>query len=210
MTVNHWTDVEHSKAYLRRAATVPHRAEGEQVLLELLPTSPSRVLDLGTGGGRLIDLLRDARPGVAVVGVDFSPTMLEVVRERYGDDPTVDIVEHDLDQPLPALGTFDVVVSSFAIHHLADARKRALYAEVHELLAPGGVFVNLEHVASPTPELHTAFLHAMGTAPEDDDPSNQLTSVETQLEWLREIGYTQVDCFWKWRELALFAGTRRL
>lgn len=208
MSVNQWTDEEHSQAYLRRAATIPHRAEGEQALLELVPPSPTRVLDLGTGGGRLIDLLRSVRPGVPVVGVDFSPTMLEAVRARYAADATVEIVEHDLDRSLPPLGSFDLVVSSFAIHHLDDARKQALYAEVFSLLTPGGVFANLEHVASPTPELHDAFLHHMGTKPEDDDPSNKLAPVEAQLEWLRAIGFTQVDCFWKWRELALFAGTK--
>jgi tRNA (cmo5U34)-methyltransferase len=208
MSVNQWTDAEHSQAYLRRAAAIPHRGEGEQALLELVPPAPTRVLDLGTGGGRLIDLVRSVRPGVPVVGVDFSPTMLEAVRERYADDATVEIVEHDLDRPLPQLGSFDPVVSSFAIHHLDDERKQALYAEVYEMLTPGSVFANLEHVASPTPELHDAFLHAMGTKPEDDDPSNKLALVEIQLEWLREIGFTQVDCFWKWRELALFAGTK--
>ena len=73
-------------------------------------------------------------------------------------------------------------------------------------MRPGGAFLNLEHVASATPELHEAFLATIGTAPEDDDPSNQLAPVEDQLGWLREIGFDQVDCHWKWRELALLAG----
>jgi len=42
----------------------------------------------------------------------------------------------------------------------------------------------------------------------DEDRSNQLLDVETQVAWLREIGFAQVDCFWKWRELALFGGVR--
>ncbi len=56
--------------------------------------------------------------------------------------------------------------------------------------------------------LHVGLLAALGIHPADDDPSNQLLDVETQLRWLRELGYAEVDCHWKWRELALLAGGR--
>jgi SAM-dependent methyltransferase len=205
-TVNRWTNAEHALDYLARADQVPHRTEGEATLLELVPRGAKRILDLGTGNGRLLGLLKIDRPQADAIALDFSPAMLAAARERFAGDWRVTVVEHDMDRPLPDLGQFDAVVSSFAIHHCVDARKRGIYAEAFERLAPGGVFCNLEHVASPTFELHVQFTAALGITPATEDPSNKLLDLETQLAWLREIGYTDVDCFWKWRELALIAG----
>ncbi|ODS53906.1 MAG: methyltransferase [Acidobacteria bacterium SCN 69-37] len=206
--VNLWSEPEHATQYLQRADTMPHRVAGEQALLEWLSDQPPRVLDLGSGDGRLLGLVRTAcEPREAVV-LDFSPAMLERLRERFGNDPAVRVIEHDLERPLPDLGAFDAIVSSFAIHHLGDERKRTLYREIFDRLVPGGVFCNLEHVASPTPELHLEFLTRLDVRPEDDDPSNKLLDVETQLAWLRDIGFVDVDCHWKWRELTLLAGRR--
>jgi tRNA (cmo5U34)-methyltransferase len=209
VTVNLWSNAEHAQSYLEHRKHIPRRAEGYSALLELVPAGATRVLDLGCGDGEVVGRVLEARPGAVAVAADFSAEMLGRVRARFADSAQVSIVEHDLDVALPEeWGTFDAVVSGFAIHHVVDARKRSLYAEVYDRLRPGGVFLNLEHVASPTRELHEAFLATMGTAPQDDDPSNQLASVEDQLRWLRDVGFEQVDCHWKWRELALLAGIR--
>jgi tRNA (cmo5U34)-methyltransferase len=207
--VNLWDTAQHAEAYLERADTLPHRAEADAALLEHVPASVARVLDLGTGNGRLVAMLKRRRPDLVAVAVDFSPTMLELASARFAGDPTVTVVPHDLQDAIdPAWGRFDAVVSSFAIHHVDDDRKRALYGEVLDVLEPGGVFCNLEHVSSPTPALHLAFLDAINVAHEDDDPSNKLCAVETQLGWMRQLGYDDVDCHWKWREMALLAGRR--
>jgi SAM-dependent methyltransferase len=206
--VNLWTSAEHALDYLQRADTIPHRTEGEAVLLDFLPPSPARVLDLGSGDGRLLGLVKMARPDVHAVAVDFSDTMLGRLRERFSSDSRVEVLAHDLNDPLSDLGRFDAVVSSFAIHHLAHERKRALYAEVYGLLAPGGLFLNLEHVLSPSDALHQLFNDALGVRRGEEDPSNKLLDPEMQLAWLREIGFTDVDCVWKWLELALLTGTK--
>jgi tRNA (cmo5U34)-methyltransferase len=209
--VNLWTSREHVEDYLQRADSISHRPEGEAALLEFIPANARRILDLGTGDGRLLALvwnrLRE-RSDVKAVALDFSPAMLDAARKRFASDSRVQVIEHNLDGSLPALGKFDAVISSFAIHHLIDDRKRSLYAEIFDRLNPGGVFCNLEHVSSPTPQLHEEFLHAIGYTVETEDPSNKLLDVETQLRWLREIGFVDVDCHWKWRELALLAGRK--
>lgn len=203
-----WELSDHASAYLERADRVPHRAAGEATLIDELPHTVRHVLDLGSGDGRLLALVLNARPGAEGVAVDFSPHMLEQLGARFGANPSVRIVAHDLDRALPALGTFDAVVSSFAIHHLTHERKRALYQEIWAALEPGGVFCNLEHVQPASARAHAKFLEAMNISPNDEDPSNILLDVRTQLDWLREIGFEDVDCHWKWRELALLAGRK--
>jgi len=204
--VNLWPSAEHALDYLRRADTIPHRVEGEATLLEFVPGEASRILDLGSGGGRLLALVKAVRPQAHFVGLDFFPTMLETLRKLFAGDASVTIVDHNFENALPQMGRFDAVISSFVIHHVSHERKRALYKEVFEILDPRGVFCNLEHVASPTPGLHRGFLQAISC--EEEDPSNKLLDLETQLSWLRGIGFVDVDCHWKWRELALLAGTR--
>jgi ubiquinone/menaquinone biosynthesis C-methylase UbiE len=152
---NPWTDPGHARDYLVRRDEMPHQREGYAALLEFVPASPRRVLDLATGDGYLLARIRALHAEVEGLAVDFSSEMLGRARARFASEPAVSVVEHNLEEALPmSWGTFDVIVSSYAIHHLEHDRKRALYGEVRHLLEPGGQFCNLDHVASPTPELH--------------------------------------------------------
>ena len=208
MSSPEWTTSEHVDRYLARADEFPRRIEGESVLLEIVPREARRVLDLGTGDGRLLALLQRDRPEMRGVGLDLSDLMLNAARRRFVDDDRVEVVAHDLTHPLPELGRFDAVVSSMAIHHLEHDRKRSLYGEILDVLELGGTFANFEHVAAPTHRLHLAFYAAIGEPLEHEDPSDRLLDVETQLGWLRELGFEDVDCYWKWREMALLAGVK--
>jgi SAM-dependent methyltransferase len=208
MPAGEWSGVDHVRRYLERADAFPHRAEGERVLLDYVAPRVGRVLDLGTGDGRLLALLARKRPHLRGVGLDVSDVMLDAARARFEGEQRVELVEHDMGSVLPELGRFDAVVSSMAIHHLEHDRKRELYAEVFEVLEPGGVFANFEHVASPTQRLHVAFYAAIGEPLEHEDPSDRLLDVETQLCYLRDAGFTDVDCYWKWLEMALLIGVR--
>ena len=203
---NSWVDVDKALDYLARSDTLPHRAEGEGVLVrDLAGCLPGRILDLGCGDGRLSALVLAAYPESTAICVDMSPAMLDAVTERFADDDRVTIATHDLEQPLPFAGPFDAVISSLAIHHVDDERKQSLYAEIAALLTPGGVFANLEIVRSPTQALHDQWRDEMGA---QDDPSDRLAPMEPQLAWLRDAGLQDVDCIWKWRALALMRGTK--
>lgn len=112
-------------------------------------------------------------------------------------------------QPLPVdLGTFDIVISGLAIHHLPDARKRSLYADAFRLLRSGGVCCNVDVVAAPTRDLHRRAQAAFGFGAEDEHPSDQPAPLHAQLTWLEDAGFTNVDCHWKWLELAVLGGEK--
>lgn len=205
-----WQTKKHALRYLSRGHKLPHREEGESVLLEQIPKGALRILDLGTGDGRLLSLVLANNASIKEgVALDFSEPMIAKAKIRFETNPRVTIIKHDFSLPLPQdLGCFDAIVSSLAIHHLTHERKRQLYTEVFNHLNNNGVFCNFEHVSSPTERLHRKFFLAIGQMPESEDPSNKLLDVETQLNWFREIGFVDVDCYWKWLEIALFVGVK--
>jgi tRNA (cmo5U34)-methyltransferase len=238
MTAEVWKRRDVAAGFLdQRSVMIPDRHRQLDVLLRLLratPTPPRCVLDLGAGDALLLATVLEAFPDASGVALDFSPLMLEKARERlqsFGGRATV--VEADLGNPdwlRTAAGPYDAVISGFAIHHLPHERKRALYAEIFGLLNEDGAFVNTEHVASSTPRVERLFDEAMSehlwqqrrqrgedvkledvlqyylTRP--DRSANILAIVEEQCGWLRDIGFRDVDCYWKYFELAVFGGFR--
>ncbi|HEY8808955.1 MAG TPA: class I SAM-dependent methyltransferase [Solirubrobacterales bacterium] len=199
-----WSDPGRVAEYLSRE--IPHRLTAEQMLLEALPARVERFLDLGTGDGRMVSLVRSRHPKARAVGLDASEPMLARAAERFGTDPSVELHPHELADPLEVEGPFDAVVSGLAIHHLEDERKRELFGEVQALLVPGGAFANLDLVSPPSPQIHERFRREIGRT--EDDPSDRLAGLGEQLSWLRDAGFSEVDCRFKWLELALLAALR--
>lgn len=52
---------------------------------------------------------------------------------------------------------FDLIISGFSIHHIDNEQKKRLYKDIYKLLKPKGIFLNLEHVSSPTNGLEELF-----------------------------------------------------
>jgi tRNA (cmo5U34)-methyltransferase len=235
-----WKDREVAKAFLdERSLLIPDRPRQLEVLLRVVRSHcphARRILDLGSGDAILLATLLEAFPDASGVAVDFSPLMLEAAGKRLsklGQRATTregDLLTSGWKDRLT--GPFHVVLSGFAIHHLPDERKQALYREIYDLLTPGGVFLNCEHVASTTPIGEQMFDDAMIAhlyqrrrekgddvtleqirrefMERPDRAANILALVEDQCRWLREIGFRDVDCFWKYFELAIFGGIKPL
>lgn len=153
---NEWQSADHVLAYFDHAKKMARlRVAGERLLLDQIPASAKRVLDLGTGDGRLLAMVKSERPAIEGVALDFSEPMLKLARKRFAKDNLVQVVKHDLNVKLPAskLGRFDAIVSCLAIHHLTHARKKRIYGEIFDLLSPRGVFLQsrARRFANPGP-----------------------------------------------------------
>jgi tRNA (cmo5U34)-methyltransferase len=187
--------------------------------LEMLGRPPARVLDLGAGTGMLAAHVAAAYPEAELVLVDGAPAMLEQARATLGDRAQLHVA--DLADPLPA-GPFDAVVSALAIHHLDDEGKRGLFARVREVVPPGGVFVNAEQVAGPTPcfdaryrAWHETSARALGASAEewaaaaDRMLHDRCADVGSQLRWLRDAGFDAADCLFKHHCFAVLVARRK-
>lgn len=218
---------------------LPLAAEQIDVLLRLVEARGRPVesfADLGCGNGILAGALLERYPRAAATLVDFSERMIDEARDHLAcHAANCHFVVANLADPawlglVAAEAPFELVVSGYAIHHLADARKRQLYGEVFDLLKPGGLFANTEHVKSATTwgeqifdelmidslcvyhsergsdktreQIAEEFVHR------PDKAENILAPVEVQCEWLRSCGFRDVDCYFKLFELAIFGGRR--
>lgn len=193
-------------------------------------------LDLGCGDGILSAALLGEYPTARGVLADFSEPMLGQAREQL-NEYAGQLSFENLDYGDPAwvnrmqtYGPFDAVVSGYSIHHQPDARKRPIYEEIFSLLKPGGWFINIEHVSSSaglTIDLFEQHYVSARYAIEKqnggkrtfdqlaeeyktrpDKAANILAPVELQCDWLRDIGYEEVDCYFRIYELAVFGGRK--
>jgi ubiquinone/menaquinone biosynthesis C-methylase UbiE len=233
---SHWKTAKAAEAFLKgRRGAIPAAAlqlEIIGVLIDAWRPSPARVLDLGCGDGILGRMVIGRYPEARVWFADFSEPMLKAARGKLAGEARARLVKADFGSKkwARAVGEgipFDVVVSGFAIHHQPHGRKKALYREIYDVLAPGGLFLNLDHVKSPTAVIEEAFtdyfvdhlfrFSGSGKSREETDAEyrtrpdkkeNILAPLDEQCRWLREIGFHDVDCYFRVLELALFGGRK--
>ena len=235
-----WRKKTNADAYVDETrAAIPLIEEQVEIahrVIEATLSEVNRVLDLGCGDGALAASVLDRFPGASAVLVDFSEPMLDRARARFeGSGRTVEFHLADLGDctwksALEPGNRFDLVVSGYAIHHLDDFQKKAIFRTILELLRPGGLFINLEHVASMNQLgrdlfdelfIDSLFANALLRDPaarrsdlaaayhgREDQHDNYLVPVEYQCDWMREAGFVDVDCYFKILELAILAGRK--
>jgi ubiquinone/menaquinone biosynthesis C-methylase UbiE len=219
---------------------IPLSIEQIDTMLQLLAAGREEpletFLDLGCGDGMLSAAILDENRSARACLVDYSEAALSGAREQLEPfKERVEFIVADYAEPawvrsLARGRTFDAVVSGFAAQHVRVERKRALFAEIFQLLKPEGIFIDIEHVASATRWTESVWDDCTIDAifgqelRADADRSRAevareyfaraiqqagaLAPLEVQCDWLRELGFENVDCYHKVLELAVFGGQR--
>jgi tRNA (cmo5U34)-methyltransferase len=232
-----WADRQFSRSYRDDADIyIPFRYQCIEITKSFYKhfvseNAEARILDLGCGDGLFIQELLKSFAPAKVMLVDGSAAMLEAAKERLGNDETLYFAQASFQELLsndPLNESYDFVYSSFAIHHLPFKEKKELYAYIHKRLSPGGCFVNYDVVCPPFDELESWYFslwrqwievypaeerreELLGT-PEKykGDPENMPDTLESQLETLKNVGFNNVDCYFKYGIFCLFGGTKSI
>lgn len=183
-------------------------------------------------------IVPDNFPEAKGVFLDFSEDMIQAAQIKMADmEDRIELIQYDYSQKdwvnkVTHCAPYDIVVSGLSIHHQPDQRKREIYREIYQLLSPAGLFLNVEHVASRSKWIESIsegnFIDALfayekgintGRSREDiadefhhrpEKEANILALVEDQCDWLREIGFQDVDCYFKLFEISVFGGRKPL
>lgn len=194
-----------------------------------------RALELGAGTGDLTEKILQSFPSANLTCVDGSSTMLDAAKamlRRYRERIT--FFQKDFGRAFwnKSLGKYHVVASARAIHHLPDERKKSLFREIYKMLETDGCFVNgdlikskyeilnrkyyddiwASHIKKKTKEVlgidrsMEEVRRKMREASEKE--GDRPATVEDQLKWLLEAGFSAVDCAWKYFHIAVVVGLK--
>ncbi len=189
------------------------------------------ILDLGCGDGIITSELLSIDPAVSSTLIDGSEHMLGKARERLHTHKNMHYRKISF-QELLETGIIDeefhFIVSSMAIHHLPLNEKKALFRFIYDHLRDEGCFMNIDAVLPPNEVLDKWYMKIwqewmdaeqmrLGIGGErfdtvikryKDNNDNKPDTLEDQLDALKEIGYNDVDCYYKYGIFAVYGGRK--
>jgi tRNA (cmo5U34)-methyltransferase len=189
------------------------------------------VLELGCGDGIITGEIMKIDGSASVTLLDGSEDMLDAARERLRDFANTQFIHasfQDVLEQSVLKEDFDFVVSALAIHHLARDEKKSLFGEIYAHLRPGGYFVTIDVVLAPADALEDWYLAlwkewinerkiSLGldddrlddiTLRYKDNKDNKPDTLKDQMDTLMEIGFKDVDCFYKYGIFSIFGGRK--
>lgn len=189
------------------------------------------VLDLGCGDGIAVQEILSVDRTIKATLIDPSEDMLSLARRRLEGFDGACYVKTSFQEMLEGdiLGQdFDFIVSSLAIHHLSMSEKRGLFRLIHSYLKSDGYFMNIDVVLPPAEALDGWYMRLWqewigeqktlrgidGEYFDDvvrrykDNTDNKPDTLEEQLAALKEIGFKEVDCNYKYGVFAIYSGKK--
>ncbi len=192
-------------------------------LITLIPEKSTRlnVLDIGAGTGLLTSFLLEKYPDSNVTLIDMAAGMMDIAKIRFKGNNNInyiiaDYVDYDFG------GIFDVIISAMSIHHLAPVDKQGLFAKIYNHLRPGGLFVNAEQILGNTETIETYYkkewerMIRQSGVPEEEIAAwkerlklDRESTVEQQINWLKDAGFADADCAYKFYKFAVIFGVKQ-
>lgn len=174
--------------------------------------SPKRILDLGCGTGNLTDQMFKKYPEAEIDALDISEEILNESRRRFNHTPNIRYIQADFKSLHLPPGSYDLVMSSIAIHHIEDTEKIKLYKEVFQALSNGGIFIFADQTRGITDEIYKKNISCwkeeamkLGSTLENwdmwmahQDAHDFHTPVNWHFQELEKAGFRETDLLWKY------------
>jgi trans-aconitate methyltransferase len=235
-----WTETDSQLFREIADVAVPRRQDMTATLVAAVPFSadePLKILELGSGDGRLAEALLTVFPRATLTALDGSESMRRETSQRlalFGDRGRVAPFELAALDWWDRMFGVDLVVSSLCLHHLSDAKKQYLYKAAAERLSPRGALLIADLIepqhpsarrlaadqwdgeaqaqaeALGAPELFSRFVDAGWNHFRFPDENDHPSALFHQLVWLRHAGFAAVDCCWLHAGHAVFGGFKQV
>jgi tRNA (cmo5U34)-methyltransferase len=207
-----------------RRTLVPCFDDFYGTVLNLIPfdrAASINILDLGAGTGLLSALVGAAFPHAQVTLVDISDDMLNMARQRFAGQGARFRFERMDYARTPLSGSFHVVMSALSIHHLSESDKLSLFGQAYSVLEAGGIFINADQVLGETAAIDRHYhqiwwqkVQEKGISPAEVAAARErmkedrCSTLAVQLAWLKQVGFEQVNCWYKNNLFAVFSGQK--
>ncbi|HJV45063.1 MAG TPA: class I SAM-dependent methyltransferase [Bacillota bacterium] len=178
-------------------------------ITEIMNGSPN-ILDIGAGTGLFSAFMLDKYPNAKLTLIDLSENMLDVAKSRFCNHSNVKYITDDYTK-YHFTDTFDIVISSLSIHHITDSEKKELYRKIFTIMKNNSIFINADQVLGSTPYLESLYKNDWQSKVEQSKLSKEeimaayertkldrMSTLDDQLNWLKEAGFNDVDCIYKY------------
>ncbi len=231
MSKNHSNEVrdhfakEWEEYDLKIFQAIPFYKESFDTLISIIDQSgikPKRILEIGVGTGNLTERLLQSFPSASLFGIDLVDDYLLQAKQKlmvFKDRVTLaakDISDFDFNE------NYDLVVTSYVFHHIENNNQNSIYETIFKHLNSGGMFINADFVDSSSlyfsslfDQLRMQYMRSQGVDENsikadyiDHRKFEIAIPLEKQIQFLSQIGFNEVECFWKYLNLAVFGGVK--